>query len=123
MAVFARPPHQLEAVFGEDPADVHLLHQAHQFHEVPQVGHRLVADQVEGGLRHRAALVLGEAQAETLGDDLQLLPPVGIVQPMAEHEAVELRLGQLEGAGLLHGILGGDGQKRRRQPEACCGRS
>ncbi len=36
---------------------------------------------------------------------------------MAEHEAVELRLGQLEGAGLLHGILGGDGQKRRRQPE------
>ena len=36
---------------------------------------------------------------------------------MAEQKTVELGLGQLEGARLLHRILRGNGQKRRRQPK------
>ena len=42
---------------------------------------------------------------------------VGIVEPVAEHEAVELRLGQLERAALLDRVLRGDDQERRRQLE------
>ena len=38
-----------------------------------------------------------------------------IAEPVQEHEAVELRLGQLEGAGLLDRVLRGDDQERRGQ--------
>ena len=41
----------------------------------------------------------------------------GIVQAVAEHEPVELGLGQLERAALLDRVLGGDHQERRRQLE------
>ena len=41
----------------------------------------------------------------------------GIVQAMAEHEPVELGLGQLERPALLDRVLGGDHQERRRQLE------
>ena len=37
------------------------------------------------------------------------------MQPMAQHEAIELRLGQFECATLLDRILRGNHQKRRRQ--------
>ena len=46
-----------------------------------------------------------------LGEDVDLGGGIRVAQVDAEHEAVQLRLGQREGALVLDGVLGGDDQE------------
>ena len=86
------------------------------------LGHGLVdVDLLDGGL-HRAQLLEAEhlvdvgqrVAALLLVEDDDLLHRLRIAEPEAEHEPVELGLGQREGALVLDRVLGGDDEERRR---------
>ena len=92
--------HQAHDVLGDRLVDVDLLDRRLHLAQLLEVEHLL--DVVE-----RVASLL-------LVEDDDLLHRLRIAEAEAKHEAVELGLGQREGALVLDRVLGGDDQERAR---------
>ena len=71
----------------------------------------LVGDGVEGRHGDRAVALSLEPQGQAAPNHLGFVDGRGVRQAVTQHEAVELRLGELEGAGLLDGVLRGDDEE------------
>ena len=98
IGVGSRGAHEADDVFGHAGVDVDLADRVLHLPELLDGAHDLeLVDRV-------APLLLVE--------DDDLLDRLGIAELDAEHEAVELGLGQGEGALVLDGVLGGDDQER-----------
>ena len=106
---------QFDDVVDERLADVYAVDGFHRLYEIFNACHGAAGDGVELRTGHGSAIFAANAQLGAAAQDLTLVVRPRIAQAMAEHEAIELRLGQLEGAPLLDRVLRGDHQKRRRQ--------
>ena len=78
---------------------------------------RLFLQDVELGPGDGPLVLAADAEGHVPAEDLLLLVLRRVLEPVGEHEAVELGLGELEGPALLDRVLGGDHQERRRQGE------
>ncbi len=115
--VVARARDDLDHVVGECVADVDVVDRLHGADELFGGGDRPPLQHVELGAGDGPSVLAPDSERGVAPQDLLLLSLLGITEAMAEHEPVELRLGQLEGAALLDRVLGGDHQERGRQLE------
>ena len=113
--MLSRSRHQLHAVVGEGIADVNLLHGLHRGDEVVDRAHRLPLEHVEFAPHDGPLLEPPDAEPGIAAEHLALLVGRGVVEPVAEHEPIELGLGEFERAALLDRILRGDYEERGGQ--------
>ena len=115
--VAARAPDHLDDVLQKRVADVNLLDGFHGLDELFRRAHRLAFEHVELGAGDGALVLAADAQGHVSPQHLAFFLDAGVIEAMAEHEAIELGLGQLERAALLDRVLRGDDQERRGQLE------
>lgn len=85
-----------------------------RFHGVDEVfwgADGVVGDEVEFGASDGSGAFLFDAEVEVAAEDFFFFLGGGVAEAVAEHEAVELGLGELEGAGLFDGVLGCDDEE------------
>ena len=69
-------------MFHEDLADVDRLHRLHRLIQIIERGAGIVLDHVKGGSGHRAAVLSPQAHAELALEDVLLLVPRRITEPV-----------------------------------------
>ena len=107
--MFSRAANHADDVFGERVADVNRLNLLHHLHEVTDLADGITGDHVERRFGNRAASLLSlQAHVELAAIDVLLFGGRRVVQPMTEHEPIQLCFGQLESARLLDWVLGSD---------------
>ena len=105
----------VDDVFQEDIGNVNLVNSLGGRDEVLGCTDGFSADEVKFRFGNCAAVFLRDAEFEVPAEDFFFFVRCRVVQPMAEHEAVELGFGELEGSGLLDGVLSRDDEKRGGQ--------
>src|SRR5438045_171405 len=110
----ASAPDDFHHVLQESVADVDLLDGFHGAYELLAGTHRLVVKNVELRACDRAPILAADAEFHVALEHLPLLGRRGIMEPMAQHEAIKLGLRQLEGPALLDRVLRGNNKKRGR---------
>ena len=102
----------IDDVIDEGLGDMNLMNGLHRGDEVFRAPDRFICENVELGLDDGAASFFLHAQSGVTQKNLSFLLDGRVVQPVEEHEAIELRLGKLKRSRLLDRILGGDHEKR-----------
>lgn len=84
------------------------------FHGVDEVFGRpdgVVGDEVEFGSGDGSGACFFDAEVEVSAEDFFFFFGSGVAESVAKHEAVELGFGELEGSGLLDGVLSRDDEE------------
>ncbi len=107
----------VDDMFEEDFTHMNLVSGFHGVDEIFGGADRVISDEVKLGSGDGSGAFFLNAEVEVTPEDFLFFVGSGVSEPMAEHEAVELGLGEFEGAGLLNRVLGRDDEERGGEGE------
>ena len=103
----------VDDVLEEDIADVDIVRCFHGVDEVLGSAHGVIGDEVELGSGDGPIAFFLYSEIHVSAEDFFFFFDGGVIETVAEHEAIELGFGEFEGSRLLDGVL------RRDDEEGC----